>query len=198
MSIVLNVVTPYASWIVTDGRATTKDAVYENVRKCQSFGNRFYIGYTGTLEYAEAAMELLRLNCTNPKTAALEDVTAYLLVVSRHLRTVRKDDAQFIITGPRKDGQLGSCTISKSCEYQVHYPAGDEIKVTTLSPLEDFHATQYFRPCPTGMPFELYLRSTMKEVVSCAAELDDSINTNTTFYVIYLNPKTGEVQMQQD
>lgn len=195
MSIVLNVVTPYASWIVTDGRGVTKTAINEHVRKCQPFGNRFFIGYTGTLEYAEAAMELLRLNCTNPETVTLEDVTAYLLVITRALRTVRKDDAQFVVTGPRKDGQLGSCTISKSCEYQVHYPADGEIKVLTLSPLEDFDATQYFRPCPPGMPFELYIRSTMAEVVSRAAKQSDSINTNTAFYVIYLDPKTGKVRL---
>lgn len=193
MSIVLNVVTPMASWTMTDGRGIDGDKIMEHVRKCQPFGSKFYIAYTGILEFAETAVSILRQRCPDPDSRTLEYVTAALKAVSDHLRTKRSDNAQFLVTGIREDGVLGSCTISMSGEFQCLYPVGDTFRIACLSPFDDgFNASQYLEPRPANMPWDRYFKTQLEKIVAIAAERSETVNTNTTFYVIHLNPETGE------
>ena len=181
------------TWTMTDGRGHNETTVIENVKKCQALGRKFYVAYTGALEFAETSVNILRQICPDPDSKTLEYVTAALKAVSDHLRTKRSDNAQFLVTGAREDGALGSCTISMSGEVQCFFPGNGEHAVICLNPFDDgFDAAQYLEPRLEGVPWDRYFKAQLEKIVAIAAERSETINTNTTFYVIHLNPKTGE------
>lgn len=184
MSIVLNLVTPTTSWLMTDGRGIKNGVVLENIRKSQKLNPWIRIAYTGRLEFAEAAVDALHQNIKNIETAKLEDILQCLEVVTRPLRESREDWAQFLITGVCQSGALGSCTLSTKGDMQKYYPTNAEFKIAALLPNNPIDPIRFITPCPPNTSLDKHIERCMSNAVHHAAALNHSVDTNMSFYII--------------
>ncbi len=188
MSILINVVTPSVSWLMSDGRATNKltgEVVSESLQKFESLNSRLYVGYIGSFELAKASLNYLReqLHGELPDLT-VERVVSCLSPIMKMERSDTSFQVQFLVTGISDHSTMISAHISNEGEVSWQIPTKKIFKTKILcnSIFEDINLETFIlRESACGLPPEAAIRNGMSKVIEAYSLRDKTVN-NTTFF----------------
>ena len=184
MSVVANVVSPSASWIVYDGRAMRNgEIVSEDVTKAKMVNKFVCVGYTGCLEVAEKVLEVLESPENAPITAVLlsDDMARNLLMILQRSIIPENLYAQFLITGINSAGKMATYAIDRSQTLHTYIPSAvGQFKISVLSTgKSQLDLTSYvFREINRHGTNKKTIISAMKKYICDVADEDSTVNKN--------------------
>lgn len=184
MSVVANVVSPIASWVVYDGRGT-KDGkiVSENIVKAQMVNESVCVGYTGHLEVAEKVL----LQLKRPENLAIipklksDDVARSILTVLQKSSIPESLYTQYLITGVNSSGKMATYTIDRAKTLVEYIPSASEpLKISVLSTgVSKLDITSYIlHEIAQHGTNNRAIISGMKKFICDVADEDSSVNKN--------------------
>ena len=121
MSIVLNVIHPGSSILMSDTRRVHEDAtgfhvVSESTEKIFSLSDTVAVGFTGDYPFALALLRVIV--AVNTATKKFSDVVARLLYKKALELSPHFSDVQFVVTGLTSFGEIASYTVQGTKEYE--------------------------------------------------------------------------------
>lgn len=188
MSVVANVVTENAAWVAYDGRAIQNGVIIsENTVKARKINENVCIGYTGTLELAEAVVSILK-KAPDLRKAYSDQVARGILAIMYANGYPQDMIAQFIITGINGTGNMITYTIGTDKTLSILQPSEREpIKSAVLSTgkhgidLEPYLLHEISASGFTGHS----IRCGLKEFILEVSRKDQSVNNNVNFIAVH-------------
>lgn len=190
MSVVASIITKDGSWTAFDGRATRDGMIVsESKVKAEKINNCVCIGFTGTLEAAEAVMAVLHEGKNRAFVNALKSDSAAetLQTINAFVNGGCASRAQFLATGINTNGEMAIYTISTSNEISCAGIArGDEIHYVALLPdgvtlpLCDYVA----KNVPRYNKKPQHIKLALTEYICAIAKESDSINSNIRYIYV--------------
>lgn len=135
MSVVLNVLSPFCSWVAYDGRALRDgEIINESQEKAIMINRNICVGFTGNLGFAQQIIRNLK-----ERVAGIADMRSDLVTIAiRELLSIALKQSScvlhtnFLVTGINKDGKLATYTLGPDSPVQTYIPSKGELMYTTL------------------------------------------------------------------
>ncbi len=190
MSIVLNLVTPTVSWVMSDGLATsgeTKGKISGSLKKFEMLHPKLCIGYTGIYEVAKELVATLYRLYPDIRFATVEKALDYSVAIMKEARLDAEKTAQFLFTGISDGGGLASATLSSTLTTELFVPTEKEYRTVSLCHTTDGNFLESiiaFRE--KGAPLAQAVKKGMARAINQVALEDSSVNRTTFFQEITL------------
>ena len=193
MSIVLNVVTPDTSWIMSDGLVIDKNKkkVRGDFQKYTIIHDRLIIGYTGTTEVAIKIVELIKDHFKDTKLTVercfnfIEPLTTYF-----------RDQGyiiQILITGISETGNFATFSIEEGGKISRHFPSVNKYYTSALLPKleipreDEPDLTKYMmKKASHESDMDALVRKSMNHMLVDVSKISDSVNLKVFYHKITL------------
>lgn len=188
MSIVLNVVTPTTSWIMSDGLAVNEDDPKRSsgsLKKFELIHPKLCVGFTGVYEVAVDLLSNLRRLCPGIESATVEQIASYSIAILREFPDSPTRNTQFLFTGISDSGDFSSVTLDGNLTADVLTPTKQSFRVTALYHTECSNFTENISSfIHAGLPLNQAVRKGMARTINQTALKDPTVNRTTFFQEI--------------
>lgn len=188
MSIVLNVVSPTTSWIMSDGLVVdtnTGKIVDCSFQKFQPLHERLYVGYTGVRELASDVVSNFKRLYPHIETATIESSSYVFLEIIKEIKNKFDVTAQFLFTGISDSGNFASAVIRTDLSFEMFIPSSDGLRTVVLHNNGDPDLTNnILRYIQQGLKVDQAIQKGMTDTVNQVSEVDPSVNRTTFFKII--------------
>lgn len=193
MSIVLNVVTQNASWIMSDGLVIDENRkkVKGNFQKYTIIHDHLIIGYTGTTEVATTIIERTKDHFKNIEPT-VEECFNFIEPLATCFRD-RGYTIQVLVTGISETGNYATFSVNKDGEVSHYFPSKKEYSTSVLLPDLDISEkdepdlTKYMLEKATHeSDMDALVRKSMNHMLVDVSKISDSVNLKVFYHKITL------------
>ena len=197
VSVVLNLVSKNCSWVISDGRALgTRQS--ETVQKFHVIHPLLCIGFTGTLEYADAVLDTFSKTIPSDKILSIEPSADLICQISAKLMEKTHTRAQFLVTGISKEGFLGTITVSSDNKCKFLIPGEGSLLYAQLGSSVQLDFGKYLNKYRIGASdVDTMVEKSLVNMVQDISKADETVNRNTYFHVIHL-PEKIEISLRSE
>lgn len=192
MSAVVCVATPKTVYIMSDGLVLSEERkkVRGDFRKFEMLNQTLCIGFTGTREFAQNAVDNLKSLCPDLEFCTAETAASYLVEISKELYKQCPMEAQFVVVGKSECGSIRMFTIKENKIAEELIPTIEEFRTAVLHPennaIPKFTLYIYEQVKKGAMPQSELFRRAMNSFIVDASKVEKSINTNVFFHQFHL------------
>lgn len=179
MSVVANILCPFASWVAYDGRASRNgEIISESTDKAVMINSSVCVSYTGSLELAELVILNLREHVVGISGMKCDTVAQAIKLLLPNLKAPSGVFSDFLVTGINSSGLMASYTLGSNHELCMYVPHEDEVKVSVLHSLRNtLDLSPYLSKHIQQAGFcEFSVKSALREYIVDVAKIDPSVN----------------------